>query len=234
MPFTLYATQQFKDDLQGFVGNPAVQDKLPKTFSYLEDDPRKHQGSLQTEPLRRFKGSGEAVQHSRVDQSYRIMWRWDGPSAIILLRIGAHDFINNYATFSENEIPRVILRRPAGEEPPPQQVGGPEAQHADGHRDQTGQVQSQERPAAGEGLGPGVMEGEVDAALAGTGLEGRVRLRQGDFAADLGPGDYLVWDGSFPHSAENIGDCQSRILICTPGPNSISNSLSPHARNGQE
>jgi transcriptional regulator with XRE-family HTH domain len=64
-------------------------------------------------------------------------------------------------------------------------------------------------------------------------LEGHVRMRQGDFCADLGPGDYLVWDGSFPHSAENIGDGQSRILICTPGPNSISNSLSPHARAGQ-
>ncbi len=65
-------------------------------------------------------------------------------------------------------------------------------------------------------------------------LEGRVRVRQGDFVADLGPGDYLVWDGTFPHSAENIGDCPSRILICTPGPNSISNSLSPHARTGQK
>lgn len=64
-------------------------------------------------------------------------------------------------------------------------------------------------------------------------LEGRVRLRQGDFVAELGPGDYLVWDGAFPHSAENIGDAPSRILICTPGPNSISNSLSPHARTGQ-
>ena len=63
-------------------------------------------------------------------------------------------------------------------------------------------------------------------------LEGQVRLRQGDFVADLGPGDYLVWDGAFPHSAENIGDCPSRILICTPGPNSISNSLSPHSRAG--
>ena len=63
-------------------------------------------------------------------------------------------------------------------------------------------------------------------------LEGRVRLRQGDFVADLGPGDYLVWDGAFPHSAENISDGPSRILICTPGPNSIANSLSPHSRSG--
>jgi transcriptional regulator with XRE-family HTH domain len=64
-------------------------------------------------------------------------------------------------------------------------------------------------------------------------LEGRVRMRQGDFVAELGPGDYLVWDGTFPHSAENIGDGPSRILICTPGPNSISNIPAPHVRTGQ-
>jgi hypothetical protein len=116
MAFTLYTTQQFKDDLQGFVGDPIVQDKLPKTFRYLEDDPRKHQGSLQTEPLRRFKGFGNAVQHSRVDQSYRIMWCWGGPSAITLLRVGAHDFINNYATFNEDEIPRAASFRSRREE----------------------------------------------------------------------------------------------------------------------
>lgn len=63
-------------------------------------------------------------------------------------------------------------------------------------------------------------------------LQGLVRFRQGDFVADLGPGDYLVWDGSFPHSAENIGESESRVLICTPGPNSIANSLSPHHRGG--
>jgi transcriptional regulator with XRE-family HTH domain len=52
-------------------------------------------------------------------------------------------------------------------------------------------------------------------------LEGRVRLRQGDFVADLGPGDYLVWDGCFPHMAENIGDIPARVLIMTPGPTGI-------------
>ena len=37
-------------------------------------------------------------------------------------------------------------------------------------------------------------------------LEGTIRLRQGDFVTELGPGDYLVWDGCFPHQAENTGD----------------------------
>src|SRR5688572_9357657 len=48
-------------------------------------------------------------------------------------------------------------------------------------------------------------------------LSGRLRLRQGDFEADLGPGDYLVWDGSFPHEAEVVGDEPARVLIVTPG-----------------
>jgi transcriptional regulator with XRE-family HTH domain len=49
-------------------------------------------------------------------------------------------------------------------------------------------------------------------------LAGRFRLRQGSFEAVLEPGDYLVWDGCFPHKAEVIGDEPARILIITPGP----------------
>jgi hypothetical protein len=119
MHFTLYATQQFRDDLRGFVGNAPVQEKLPKTFSYMENDPRRHQGSLQTEPLRRFKGSGDAVQHSRVDDYYRIMWCWNGPGAITLLRVGTHDDIDKYATFHEDEIPSAVPLRPRQEKPSP-------------------------------------------------------------------------------------------------------------------
>jgi transcriptional regulator with XRE-family HTH domain len=52
-------------------------------------------------------------------------------------------------------------------------------------------------------------------------LEGTIRLRQGDFVADLGPGDYLVWDGCFPHQAENTGDGPARLLIITPGPSAV-------------
>jgi transcriptional regulator with XRE-family HTH domain len=49
-------------------------------------------------------------------------------------------------------------------------------------------------------------------------LEGHIRLRQGPFEAVLGPGDYLVWDGGFPHEAEMVGNEPARILIITPGP----------------
>ena len=52
-------------------------------------------------------------------------------------------------------------------------------------------------------------------------LEGTIRLRQGDFVTELGPGDYLVWDGCFPHQAENTGDAPARLLIITPGPSAV-------------
>ena len=35
------------------------------------------------------------------------------------------------------------------------------------------------------------------------------------------PGDYLVWDGCFPHQAENTGDGPARVLIITPGPSAV-------------
>jgi len=52
-------------------------------------------------------------------------------------------------------------------------------------------------------------------------LEGRLRVRQGAFEADLGPGDYLVWDGCVPHEAEVIGDEPARVLVITAGPGGV-------------
>ena len=37
-------------------------------------------------------------------------------------------------------------------------------------------------------------------------LRGRFRLSQGEHAVELGPGDYLRWDGTIPHDGEVIGD----------------------------
>jgi transcriptional regulator with XRE-family HTH domain len=46
-------------------------------------------------------------------------------------------------------------------------------------------------------------------------LSGRYRLTQGDHVVDVGPGDYVLWDGSVPHDAELIGDEPGSILIVT-------------------
>jgi superfamily I DNA/RNA helicase len=107
MTFTLCLTHLFEDDLKRHRSNPALRKKLSKTFRYLEDDPRNHQGSLLTETLKRLR-SGYEVLKSRVDDDYRIAWCYGEPGAIVLLRIGYHDFIDKYATFNESDIVRRI------------------------------------------------------------------------------------------------------------------------------
>jgi len=44
-------------------------------------------------------------------------------------------------------------------------------------------------------------------------LAGRYRMTQGQHVEELGPGDYLRWDGLIPHDAEVIGDEPGRLLI---------------------
>jgi mannose-6-phosphate isomerase-like protein (cupin superfamily) len=47
-------------------------------------------------------------------------------------------------------------------------------------------------------------------------LSGRWRMSQGDHVVELGPGDYLRWDGTIPHDAVVIGPDEGRVLIITP------------------
>jgi len=42
---------------------------------------------------------------------------------------------------------------------------------------------------------------------------GRFRVTQGEHVTELGPGDYLRWDGLVPHDAEAIGDTPGSMLI---------------------
>ena len=42
---------------------------------------------------------------------------------------------------------------------------------------------------------------------------GRFRMTQGEHVVELGPGDYLRWDGLIPHDAEAIGDEPSSMLV---------------------
>jgi transcriptional regulator with XRE-family HTH domain len=44
-------------------------------------------------------------------------------------------------------------------------------------------------------------------------LRGRWRMIQGDHVIDVGPGDYVRWDGTIPHDAEVLGSEQGAILI---------------------
>ncbi|HEX5149697.1 MAG TPA: helix-turn-helix domain-containing protein [Candidatus Limnocylindrales bacterium] len=44
-------------------------------------------------------------------------------------------------------------------------------------------------------------------------LRGRFRMTQGDHVIEVGPGDYVRWDGAIPHDAEVIGDEEGAMLI---------------------
>lgn len=43
--------------------------------------------------------------------------------------------------------------------------------------------------------------------------DGRFRMTQGSHVVELGPGDYLRWDGLIPHDVESIGDEPASMLI---------------------
>jgi transcriptional regulator with XRE-family HTH domain len=44
-------------------------------------------------------------------------------------------------------------------------------------------------------------------------LSGRFRMTQGDHVVEVGPGDYVRWDGTIPHDAEVLGDEPGSMLI---------------------
>ena len=44
-------------------------------------------------------------------------------------------------------------------------------------------------------------------------LRGRMRLIQGEHTVDVGPGDYVRWDGSVPHDGEVLGEEDATMLI---------------------
>jgi transcriptional regulator with XRE-family HTH domain len=46
-------------------------------------------------------------------------------------------------------------------------------------------------------------------------LQGHWRMSQGEHVVEVGPGDYVRWDGTIPHDAEVIGDEEGHLLIVT-------------------
>ncbi len=44
-------------------------------------------------------------------------------------------------------------------------------------------------------------------------LRGHFRMTQGDHVIDIGPGDYVRWDGTIPHDGEIVGDEEAAMLI---------------------
>lgn len=44
-------------------------------------------------------------------------------------------------------------------------------------------------------------------------LRGRFRMTQGEHVVEVGPGDYVRWDGTIPHDAEVIGEDEGAMFI---------------------
>jgi len=47
-------------------------------------------------------------------------------------------------------------------------------------------------------------------------LSGRVRITQGETTVELGPGDYVLLDGTLPHDAQVLGRGPARLIIVYP------------------
>jgi transcriptional regulator with XRE-family HTH domain len=86
---------------------------------------------------------------------------------------------------------------------------------------------------AGTGIGDHAHPGlEHHLIVAGT-----WRMRQGDHEFEVGPGDYVRWDGTVPHAAQNLGPDEGALLIVSvrrPGaePSVATGSLEPVSGGG--
>ncbi len=61
-------------------------------------------------------------------------------------------------------------------------------------------------------------------------LSGSWRMTQGEYAVELGPGDYLAWDPTVPHDVENVGSEPGRLLLIYPRRGGSRGSSAPEAR----
>jgi transcriptional regulator with XRE-family HTH domain len=46
-------------------------------------------------------------------------------------------------------------------------------------------------------------------------LRGRGRFTYGDQVVELGPGDYMAFDGRIPHDGQNVADTEGEVLLIT-------------------
>lgn len=98
MSYTLLYTRAFIEDLDRDIRPvPGLVGVLTKQLDRLADDPTKHQSSLQTWKI----DDGDKIQKSRIDDSFRMLWAYYQKEKILLLRAGAHDYINDRATWHD-------------------------------------------------------------------------------------------------------------------------------------
>ena len=102
------------------------------------------------------------------------------------------------AWFLIDEVPPPTVVR-AAERPVTDNEHG-RAEHVDGRRSRDVEILEFSQAAVGDRIGAHSHVGDEHHIV----LRGRFRLSQGDHAFELGPGDYLRWDGTIPHEGEVI------------------------------
>ena len=91
--------------------------------------------------------------------------------------------------------PPVVVR--AGERPTTESDLG-RVEHVDGRSARDVSILEVTATTIGDRVGAHAHGGDEHHVV----LRGRFRLRQGDHVVDVGPGDYLRWDGTIPHDGE--------------------------------
>jgi transcriptional regulator with XRE-family HTH domain len=100
------------------------------------------------------------------------------------------------AWFLMDEVPPPLVVR-ASERPVTVTELG-RVEHVDGRSSRDVEIIEVRAAAAGDRIGAHSHAGDEHHIV----LRGRFRLRQGDHVIDVGPGDYLRWDGAIPHDGE--------------------------------
>jgi transcriptional regulator with XRE-family HTH domain len=100
--------------------------------------------------------------------------------------------------------PRVVR---AGERPVTTTDGG-RVEHVDGRTSRDVSI-LEVTAAQGSRVGAHAHPGDEHHIV----LRGRMRLTQGEHSVEVGPGDYVRWDGSIPHDGEVLGDEDASMLI---------------------
>lgn len=110
------------------------------------------------------------------------------------------------AWFLMDEVPAPVVVRAADRPVTP--IGNGKVEHVDGRASRDITILEVEA-APGSRIGLHAHPGDEHHLV----LSGRLRASQGPHEVELGPGDYLRWDGATPHDAEVIGDEPVRLLI---------------------
>ncbi len=111
------------------------------------------------------------------------------------------------AWFFIDEVPAPVVVR-ASERPSTATDLG-RVEHVDGRSSRDVSIIEVTAAGAGDGVGAHSHAGEEHHIV----LRGHFRLRQGDHVVEVGPGDYVRWDGTIPHDGEVIDDDGAAMLI---------------------